>query len=169
MARLKAEHKIFIVQRLACFDLPSVVAAAVKEEFGVDVSRQAIEAYDPTKRASKSLSDKLRKLFEETRKSFLDDTSGIAISHKAVRLRTLQRMAEKAENMGNIMAAKDLLEQAAKEMGGAYGNKRVHEVTGKDGKPIETNTKVTTIDAKQLSTETLKELLRVRGDSTSAD
>lgn len=123
--KLNDEARTFVVQCLACFDPPSVVAAAVKKEFSFSVSPQACEAYDPTKRAGTKLSDKWRRLFEETRKTFLEDTSKIGASHKAVRLRALQRMAEKAENMGNLTLAASLYEQAAKEMGNAYTNTRV--------------------------------------------
>lgn len=160
MARLNAAHKTFIVQRLACFDTPSVVAGSVKEEFGVEVSRQAVEAYDPTKHQGRNLAKKYKELFEQTREAFLEDTSGIAISHKAVRLRTLQRMLEKAENMGNLVLARELLEQAAKESGDSYSNKRKHELSGPNGKPIETKT--TTIDPSQLSNAALKELRNAR-------
>ena len=37
---LPDEVKAFVVQALACFDTPSEVAKAVKEEFGLVVSRQ---------------------------------------------------------------------------------------------------------------------------------
>lgn len=124
MARLTAEHKTFIVQRLACFDTPSVVAQAVKDEYGIELARQHVEQYDPTKRAGRQLGKKLTELFEATRKQFIDDTSEIAISHKAVRLRRLQRMADKAELVGNIPLAAQLLEQAAKEAGDSYSNLR---------------------------------------------
>jgi hypothetical protein len=134
MARLKPEQKLFIVQRLACFDTPTMVAKAVREEYQVELSRQVVEGYDPTKYAGRNLAKKYKQVFEDTREAFLEDTSGIAISHKAVRLRTLQRMAEKAENMGNMVLAKDLLEQAAKEAGGAYSNKRVLEHNNPDGR-----------------------------------
>lgn len=133
MARLTADQKLFIVQRVACFDSPTVVAKAVREEYGVEVSRQVVEGYDPTKYAGRNLAGKYKGVFEETRKAFLEDTSGIAISHKAVRLRTLQRMAEKAESMGNMVLAKDLLEQAAKEAGDAYTNRRVLDHNNPDG------------------------------------
>ena len=43
MAALKSEVKSFIVQALACFDTPSQVAEAVKNEFGVVLSRQQVE------------------------------------------------------------------------------------------------------------------------------
>jgi hypothetical protein len=124
-AQLSVEVQTFVVQALACFDFPSVVVAAVKAEFGLALTRQRVEAYDPNKQAGKALSERWRVLFEKTRKDFVDDTSSIAISHRAARLRTLQRMAAKAEDMGNMTLAATLLEQAAKEMGNAYTNTRV--------------------------------------------
>jgi hypothetical protein len=128
------ELRTFIVQSLACYDPPSAVVAAVKRDFGEALNPQAVEAYDPTKRAGRSLSAKWRALFEATRKEFLEDTSKIAISHRAVRLRALQRMAERAETIGNMALAAQLHEQAAKECGDAYTNKR--QLTGANGAPL---------------------------------
>lgn len=133
-AKLTDEVKTYIVQALACFDSPSIVASAVKKEFGVEVSRQLVESHDPNKKAASGLAPKWRVLFEETRKTFLEDTASIAISHRAVRLRALQRMADKAENQGNMVLASSLLKQAAEEVGGSYTNRR--ELTGKDGKDL---------------------------------
>lgn len=133
-AKLSDEVKTYIVQALACFDSPSIVAAAVKKEFGVEASRQLVESHDPNKKAASGLAPKWRILFEETRKTFLEDTAAIAISHRAVRLRALQRMADKAETQGNMVLASSLLKQAAEEVGGSYTNRR--ELTGKDGKDL---------------------------------
>ncbi|MDW9680672.1 DUF2280 domain-containing protein [Sinorhizobium meliloti] len=133
-AKLSDEVKTYIVQALACFDSPSVVAAAVKKEYGADVSRQLVESHDPNKKAGSGLAPKWKTLFEETRKTFLEDTATIAISHRAVRLRALQRMAEKAETQGNMVLAASLMKQAAEEVGNAYTNRR--ELTGKDGKDL---------------------------------
>jgi hypothetical protein len=133
-AKLTDEVKTYIVQALACFDSPSVVAAAVKKEFSVEASRQLVESHDPNKKAASGLAPKWRVLFEETRKTFLEDTASIAISHRAVRLRALQRMADKAETQGNMVLASSLLKQAAEEVGGSYTNRR--ELTGKDGKDL---------------------------------
>ncbi|MDX0499086.1 DUF2280 domain-containing protein [Sinorhizobium medicae] len=132
------EVKTYVVQAIACFDSPAVVAKAVKAEFDVVISPQAVEAYDPTKRAGRKLSQRFRLLFEETRKTFLEDTANIAISHRAVRLRALQRMAEKAETQGNMVLAANLLEQAAKEVGDSYTNRR--QISGPDGGPVEVRT-----------------------------
>lgn len=133
-AKLSDAIKTYIVQALACFDSPSVVAAAVKKEFAIEVSRQLVESHDPNKKAASGLAPKWRVLFEETRKAFLEDTASIAISHRAVRLRALQRMADKAEGQGNMVLASSLLKQAAEEVGGSYTNRR--ELTGKDGKDL---------------------------------
>ena len=132
---LSREVKTFIVQQLACFDAPSVVAKAVKDEFGVEVIRQQVEAYDPNKRIGRDLSEPLRLLFAETRRAFLEDTASIGISHRTVRLRALARMAERAEGMKNFPLAAQLHEQAAKEMGNAYTNRR--EITGANGGAVQ--------------------------------
>ncbi len=58
----------------------------------------------------------------------------IAISHRAVRLRALQRMAEKGRDPGNMVLTASLMKQAAEEVGNAYTNR--HELTGKDGKDL---------------------------------
>ncbi|RVC47595.1 DUF2280 domain-containing protein [Mesorhizobium sp. M4A.F.Ca.ET.090.04.2.1] len=134
VAKLSNEVKTFIVQALACFDTPSVVATAVKKEFGLDISRQLAESHDPTKRTGRDLAKRWKALFEETRKAFLEDTAAIGISHRSVRLRALQRMAAKAEDMGNMQLATQILRQAGEEMGGALTNRR--ELTGKDGKDL---------------------------------
>lgn len=132
--KLPVEAQTFVVQGLACYDAPSVVAAAVKAEFGLVITRQLVETYDPTKRAGAGVANKWRVLFEETRKAFLEDTSAIGIANRSVRLRALHRMAERAETAGNIALAAQLHKQAAEEVGGAYTNRR--ELTGKDGKDL---------------------------------
>ncbi|WP_298967734.1 DUF2280 domain-containing protein [uncultured Methylobacterium sp.] len=133
---LSDEVKTFIVQQLACFDPPSVVVKAVKTEFGEAVSPQQVEAYDPTKRAGQYLSTGLREIFTATREAFLKDTAQIGISHRTSRLRTLQRLADRAESQGNLALAAQLVAQAAKEVGDAFTNKRQVEASGKDGQPL---------------------------------
>ena len=136
---LSVEQQTYAVQALACFDSPSVVAALLKKDFGVVISPQGVECYDPKKRAGRRMAKKWKAIFEETRKTFLEDTSQIGISHRTVRLRAIQRMADKAETLGNMVLASSLMEQAAKEMGGSYSNRR--EISGPGGGPIRTVTK----------------------------
>lgn len=130
---LTDEVKTFVVQQLACFETPSDVAKAVKDEFGLDITRQSIEAYDPGKRAGRGLSEAYRQIFASTRETFLADTAAIGVTHKVVRLRTLSRLIDKAEARGNAVLVASLLEQVAKECGDAFTNKRQVEATGKNG------------------------------------
>ncbi|WP_426180443.1 DUF2280 domain-containing protein [Pseudomonas sp. TWRC1-2] len=125
MAALKNEVKSFIVQALACFDTPSQVVEAVKNEHGVVVSRQQVETHDPTKSAGKGLAVKWATLFHDTRKRFREETAEIPIANRAYRLRGLGRMAEKAESMRNLALTAQLYEQAAKEVGDVYVNRRI--------------------------------------------
>lgn len=125
MAALSNEVKAFIVQALACFDTPTQVASAVREEFGLEVTRQKCEAHDPTKYAGRDLAKRWVALFEDTRKRFREETAEIPIANRAYRLRALGRMAVKAENMKNMALTAQLLEQAAKEVGDVYVNRRL--------------------------------------------
>lgn len=134
---LAHDVKTFIVQALACFDPPSLVAAAVKEEFaGLIVTRQRVHSYDPTKKAGEDLSAELKAVFEATRKKFLDETASIGIANKAVRLRKLDRVAQKAEASNNHLMVLNACEAAAKEVGDAFTNRQKVEHTGKDGKDL---------------------------------
>lgn len=125
MAALKDDVKAFIVQALACFDKPTQVVASVKEQFKLDVTRQQVETYDPTKYAGRTLNIKWRTLFEDTRTRFREETAEIGIANRAYRLRALDRMAEKAEIKGNVPLAMQIIEQAAKEVGEVYVNRKV--------------------------------------------
>jgi len=125
MAALRSEVKAFIVQALACFDTPSQVVESVKKEFGIEVSRQQCESHDPTKFAGRGLGAKWVVLFHDARKRFREETSDIPIANRAYRLRTLGRMAERAESLKNMALTAQLLEQAAKEVGDVYVNRRL--------------------------------------------
>ncbi|GAB1578657.1 DUF2280 domain-containing protein [Bordetella petrii] len=140
MARLNDAQKRYIVQALACYDTPAQVAEAVKEEFGLDVHRAQVAQYDPTKVSGQDLAKKWRDLFDDTRKRFRDEVAEIPIADQAYRLRTLQRAMAKAERQGNVAMVSQLLEQAAKEVGGAFTNRREH--SGPGGGPIEQKTVV---------------------------
>jgi hypothetical protein len=123
MATLKDEQKLFIVQCLACYDTPTQVVEAVKDEFGLTLERPQIQSYDPTKVQGRDLSKKYREIFDATRKAFLDDISKIPIASQSFRLRSLQRMHDYAVSKKNYVMAAEILEQAAKEVGGVFTNK----------------------------------------------
>ena len=147
MAALTSDVKLFIVQALACFDAPSQVQDQVKQAFRLTVSLQQLSAYDPNTVAGKRMSDKLKAVFYETREAFKKDTGEIAIANQTYRLRVLNRLLIKAESSGNASMAAQLLEQAAKESGGSFTNRR--ELTGAKGGPIQAATQTTTMSPEQ--------------------
>lgn len=136
MAALNDDQKLFIVQALACFDAPSQVIESVKQEFELDVSPQQLQAYNPATKAGARMSQKLKDIFEATRKRFLAEVSDIPVANQAYRLRQLQRMVHESMRRKNIVLAASLLEQAAKESGGMFTNRR--ELSGPNGGPIPT-------------------------------
>ena len=133
--RLSGEMKTFIVQNLARFETPAVVAEAVRQQFGLTISRQTVQAYDPQLRAGSQLSAKWRLLFAETRKAFVEDTGKIGISHRAVRLRRLDAAVDRADVNGDSMLLALLLRQAKDEMDSVYRNRG--RLTGRGRRPIE--------------------------------
>lgn len=134
MAALKEPVKIFIVQALACRDTPQEVAEQVLQEFGVKVDRKQCQSYDPTKAAGKNLSKKFIELFNKTRADFDAGLIDIPIAQKYYRLKQYQKHLEK--NIRNTVMSLNIMKQAAQDLGNQYTNRQ--EITGKDGKPIET-------------------------------
>jgi hypothetical protein len=152
MAALKNEVKSFIVQALACFDTPSQVALAVREEFGIEVTRMQCESHDPTKRAGRDVAKRWQVLFHDTRKRFREETAEIPIANRAFRLRAMNRFVEKAETMKNIVLAMQILEQAAKEAGDMYVNRHRKEEAG-DEPVIPSRIQVDVVDARKPNAE----------------
>lgn len=121
MAKLTDSIRQYIVQRLACYDTPSQIADGVREEFGLEITRQQVHEYDP---GHKEPAKKWRDLHAKTRALFLETAADIPIANRSVRLRRLERMSIAAEGRRNYQLAAQLLEQAAKEVGEAYTNTR---------------------------------------------
>jgi hypothetical protein len=121
MAILTDDIKEFIVKGLARFDTPSYVAEAVRVNFGIEVSRQQVHEYDPA--CSRPPAERWRELHAATREKFLRDVAEIGVSHKAVRLRMLDRLAHRCERNAVALSIA-CLERAAKECGGIYEKRR---------------------------------------------
>lgn len=132
--------KRFIVEALACHDGPTLVAKAVKEQFGLEVTKQRVAFYDPTTKAGAALDPALKTIFEERRKRFLTEIDDIPIANQAVRLRALQAQLELYQGRPAAGIVQSLVEAAAKERGGAYTNKR--ELSGPNGEPVKVETTI---------------------------
>lgn len=135
MAQERLDHdvKVYVVQRLACYETPKQVVEGVKEEFDVDMSTQHTYKYDPTRVSGQSMGEELKELFYKTRKEFNENVSLIPIAQKAYRVQCLLEMQTKTMAKGNYALASSLLEQAAKEMGEAYTNRQKVDHVSSDG------------------------------------
>jgi hypothetical protein len=67
---LTYEQKYYAVSWLARHRTPSEVAAGLRGEFGLKISRQAVAKYDPTTTTGKKLSTSWRDLFLKLREEF---------------------------------------------------------------------------------------------------
>lgn len=115
MAALKEPVKIFIVQSLACMETPQQVADAVKQEFNIEIERQQVALYDPTKATGKNLSKKLKILFEKTREDFRNNVFDIPLANKSFRINELQKMYDTTRNK---VVKQNIIKQVKDEMHG---------------------------------------------------
>ena len=120
MTNLNPEQKQFIVQRLACFASPTEVKKELKEVYDIDVTTSVIAAYDPNTAQSKNTSAEYKVLFVKTRKRFLESETDVALSHRAYRLQRLYGLLDHPLVKQSPKLAMQVLEQAAKEMGGLF-------------------------------------------------
>ena len=134
--KLSDDVKSFIAARNAIFDITGEVVRAVREEFGVAVSPQQVESYDPTKLKGRKLAKKWRDL-EATRRAFVKDCAGIPAAQKAVRIKNLERWSRRAAEMGNVVAAADIQEKIAKELANGYQHHLSVRHVGHGGGAIE--------------------------------
>jgi hypothetical protein len=116
--KLTDEIKAFIVKRIACYETPSRIAAAVRVNFGIDVDRRRIFDYDP--KGARPPAQRWIDLHAATRAQFLREVAEIGIAQKVVRLKMLERIAESAEDNHQHDKVARYLQQAARECGGFY-------------------------------------------------
>lgn len=133
--KLNKEQQIFVIQQLAMFEKASAVLDELKQIYPeVNVTLQAIVRYDID---HSKFPEKFRELFEKTRADFIKHTEKIPIANKSVRVKKLQNIFDKleSEKLQNNPLKMEVLEQAAKEMGDAFTNRREH--SGLGGEPIQ--------------------------------
>jgi hypothetical protein len=115
---LTDEVKAFIVRGLARYETPTRVAASVQAQFGIAIDRRQIYAYDPA--GSRPPAQRWIDLHAATRAKFLEAAAEIGIAQKVVRLRMLDRFANRADENNQWERAAAFMAQAAKECGGFY-------------------------------------------------
>ena len=131
--KLNDYHRSFLVREFACFATPMEAADALREEYGIEIAPQSAQHYDATSGAGSDAAKKWHDLFDVSRQAFLEEVqNSIPLAHKSVRIKELARAANTFKASKNYLAMARMLEQIAKECGGAQ---RI-ELTGKGGGAI---------------------------------
>jgi hypothetical protein len=123
--RLTEKQKRFVVEMLACHEPPLEVVKALKLEFKLDVTRQAVERYDPTTAAGQELSEKLKDYFWEVRQKWDEQAEQDLIGNIKHRLGVYRSILRRAVNRGDDRLALEVMKQTAQDKGGAFTNRRV--------------------------------------------
>ena len=113
--KLTDRLKEYVIERLAGFDSPVAIVKSLKEEFGITITRQTIEQYDPTR--GRSPAKKYREQFFAIRHEILEGKGVRAAARRGVRLRWLEKMAIHAMAQGDYALADRLLASIAREVG----------------------------------------------------
>lgn len=157
MAALTEEQKRAIVLGFADFMSPAAIRVMIKETYDLELEYAQITMYDPT-RPNFQASDRWRTLYEEARKKYVDDTLSVPIAGQGFRLRSLQKMHDKAFDQGNMVLAAEILKQAAQEVGGLLTNVR-NENRNQTSSPL---LDLTPGERRQQAVELLREALAKR-------
>jgi hypothetical protein len=88
----------------------------VKTQFGLEVSPQLVQRYDPTTGAGFALSEGLVSLFHATRKTFIESIELQPLAHRAVRLTLLNELLVEARQKGERKTALGILAESRKQM-----------------------------------------------------
>lgn len=118
-----------IVELWATFHSLSQIRDIMRAETGSRISDGVLCYYNvghPNSRAS----PRLKLLFAETRKRYVEEAKDVAIAHQAHRLRQLERVVELATKSKDYNAALKGIELAAKEMGGLTQTVRHEGIVG---------------------------------------
>jgi hypothetical protein len=121
--KLTDEQKAFIVKGYARFEGTGEVCRSFKEKYNAELSPSHALAYNPSG-VNFHGAQKWLTLFERTRKNFIENTQDIGITTKSFRLQELHKLYGAAVTRKNVKLATEILEQAAKEMGEVFTNKR---------------------------------------------
>lgn len=122
---LNDEQKTWIVTQWAMMVPIAQILKGFEEQFGAKISANQARDYNPvTARTRGKTVVKWKMLHDHIRHKFLTKIAEIPIANAAVRLHRLEQLCVGAMSKGNAPLAAEIIEQAAKEVGGLFTNKR---------------------------------------------
>ena len=109
--KLTTAQQEYVVERLAAFDHPATVVRSVRAKFGIALTRQAVEQYDPTR--DRRCPARWSALFRLRRQAILE-SRGL---HGAVAREAQSQSRERVARCAIEALAADMLETLARQVG----------------------------------------------------
>ena len=123
--KLTEEQKQYIVCQFAIFKRTWQICHSFRDTYGEEITAAQVSNFDIAKRLKGQRSiAKWVPMFDAARAKFLADVASVPVANATYRIHQLDEMFDIAFKKKNYVAAAKLLEQAAKETGGAYTNQR---------------------------------------------
>mgnify|MGYP006315584873 FL=1 len=160
--KLNEEQKQFIVTRYAVFRLGWEICQEFKARFGVEVPLDQVRHYHIGRSDAGNARlgfKKWKPLFDETRAKFIEETGAMAIANASYRIARLDEMFNIAFQKKNYHQAAKLLEQAAKETGGGFTNKR--EVVAEIDATVSTESSIPSDVQRDMLSARIRDAVRV--------
>lgn len=125
--KMSPDAQRFVVRQYARFRKPSEILVLLKEEYpDLDVSINAISYYNPERDIFPR--EKWGEFYETERRAYVAGVESVGIAHARERLEYLDLAIRQAVKARNFVLVGQLVETAAKEVGGAYTNRRESQV-----------------------------------------
>lgn len=112
--KLTFAQKTYVVKRLAARDHPTTIMEALREKFGVTLTRQAITRYNPLNARGRHLDPYLKEMFAATRARVVAEQA--EASAVAARLAMLEIEVQRALSDGNAVLAERLRQLIEREI-----------------------------------------------------
>jgi hypothetical protein len=123
-SKLTDAHRIYVIQRLAARHSPTSVVLGLRQEFGIAVSRPAVNHYDPERVPRAALARRWKDLFWKEREAYEARTAHLGVTDKAARIRQREAMMHREWAAGRHAAANEILDSIARELGASYGQRK---------------------------------------------
>ena len=121
-SRISTHAKRFIVRAHAWWIPSTEIGEQVKRTFGIELRLERISYYNPSLASSTDLSQELRAYFLEERAKAAKELDDIPIAHLPYRLRRSQARMDRLDDQGNYLAAQQVQDAAARDLGGLNTN-----------------------------------------------
>jgi hypothetical protein len=139
VAELAEADKERIVVLLGRFKRPVDVVQIMLEEHGVEVTHDQVTRYNPQHAAFRADRDKWEPIFNAAREAYVTDIKAVVVANQSFRLNELHDLYKRAKSGKNYKLAADLLEQIARETGGALTNQRELTVNGNKARNMDSD------------------------------